>query len=131
MSEPGAGSDAIGSMATRAVRRGDHYVLNGTKLWITNGPVADVVLVYAKTSPEKGNQGVSAFLVEKGMAGFSVGKKQDKSARRTSPTLEPRNPRTPDAMRAPLAARVHPQSPRLLPRVNLPLGPFGVQRACV
>jgi len=88
MSEPGAGSDAIGSMSTRATRNGDHYILNGTKLWITNGPVADVVLVYAKTAPERGNQGVSAFLVEKGMEGFSVGKKQDKMGFRGSPQSE-------------------------------------------
>ena len=79
MSEPGAGSDAIGSMAMRAVRDGDNYILNGTKLWITNGPVADVVLLYAKTAPEKGNQGVSAFLIEtKDLPGYSVGKKQNK-----------------------------------------------------
>ena len=70
LTEPGAGSDALGSMRTTAVRDGDHYVLNGTKLYITNGPVADVVLVYAKTAPEKGAHGISAFVVEKDFAGF-------------------------------------------------------------
>ena len=90
MSEPGAGSDAIGGMATRAVASADGstFTLNGTKLWITNGPVADVVLVYAKTTPKRGNQGVSAFLVERGLPGFSVGKKQDKMGFRGSPQSE-------------------------------------------
>lgn len=89
MSEPGAGSDAIGSMACRAELVGDKYVLNGNKLWITNGPVADVVLVYAKTDTSgTRNQGVSAFLVEKGMPGFSVGRKQDKMGFRGSPQSE-------------------------------------------
>jgi len=89
MSEPGAGSDAIGSMAMRAVKDGDHYVLNGTKLWITNGPVADVVLCYTKTAPEKGNQGVTAFLIEtKDLEGYSVGRKQNKMGFRGSPQSE-------------------------------------------
>src|SRR5258706_15178608 len=70
LTEPGAGSDALGSMRTTARRDGDHYVLNGTKLFITNGPIADVILVYAKTNPERGAQGISAFLVEKGFRGF-------------------------------------------------------------
>ncbi|MFX8266476.1 acyl-CoA dehydrogenase family protein, partial [Acinetobacter baumannii] len=65
LTEPGAGSDALGSMRTTARRDGDHYVLNGQKLYITNGPVADVLLVYAKTAPEKGAHGISAFIVEK------------------------------------------------------------------
>lgn len=89
MSEPGAGSDAIGSMSTRAVRDGDEYVLNGTKLWITNGPVADIVLVYAKTAPEAGGRGVSAFVLEtRELQGFSVGRKQDKMGFRGSPQSE-------------------------------------------
>jgi isovaleryl-CoA dehydrogenase len=90
MSEPGAGSDAIGSMATRAVRDNcGNYVLNGTKLWITNGPVADVILLYAKTDPEKNTQGVSAFIIEtKDLKGFSVGKKQNKMGFRGSPQSE-------------------------------------------
>ncbi len=66
LTEPGAGSDALGSMATTARREGDNYILNGRKLYITNGPVADVLLVYAKTDKEAGAQGISAFIVEKG-----------------------------------------------------------------
>jgi isovaleryl-CoA dehydrogenase len=89
MSEPGAGSDAIGSMAMRAVKDGDRYILNGTKMWITNGPVADVILLYAKTNPEQNTQGVSAFLIEtKNLPGFSVGKKQNKMGFRGSPQSE-------------------------------------------
>ncbi len=88
MTEPGAGSDALGSMATTATRDGDDYVLNGRKLFITNGPVADVLLVYAKTAPEKRQKGISAFIVEKGYAGFSVAQKLDKMGWRGSPTGE-------------------------------------------
>ena len=88
LTEPGAGSDALGSMRTTAVRDGDHYVLNGTKLYITNGPVADVVLVYAKTAPEKGAHGISAFVVEKDFAGFRVAQKLEKMGFRGSPTGE-------------------------------------------
>jgi len=88
MSEPGAGSDALGSMATTATRCGDVYKLNGTKIWITNGPVADVLLVYAKTAPELGNRGISAFLVERGFEGFSVAQKLDKMGFRGSPLGE-------------------------------------------
>jgi isovaleryl-CoA dehydrogenase len=72
LTEPGAGSDAIGGMATTARRDGDHYLLTGRKLYITNGPIADVILVYAKTAPEQGARGISAFVVEKGFPGFSV-----------------------------------------------------------
>jgi isovaleryl-CoA dehydrogenase len=88
MTEPGAGSDALGAMRTTARREGDHYVLNGTKLFITNGPVADVILVYAKTAPERGAKGISAFIVEKGFKGFSVAQKLDKMGFRGSPTGE-------------------------------------------
>lgn len=88
MSEPGAGSDALGSMATKAVRDGDNYILNGTKIWITNGPVADVLLVYAKTDPERGNGGISAFIVESSFPGFSVAQKLDKMGFRGSPLGE-------------------------------------------
>ena len=69
MSEPGSGSD-VTSMKMRAEKKGDHYVLNGSKMWITNGPTADVLVVYAKTDVPNGK--ISAFLVEKGMKGFSV-----------------------------------------------------------
>ena len=88
MTEPGAGSDALGSMATTARREGDHYVLNGGKLFITNGPVADVLLVYAKTAPERGKRGISAFVVEKTFPGFSVAQKLDKMGLRGNPTGE-------------------------------------------
>ena len=88
MTEPGAGSDALGSMATRARRDGDNYILNGRKLYITNGPDADVILVYAKTTPERGPHGISAFLVERGFPGFGVDKKLDKMGYRGSPTGE-------------------------------------------
>jgi isovaleryl-CoA dehydrogenase len=88
LTEPGAGSDALGSMATTARRDGDHYVLNGRKLYITNGPVADVLLVYAKTDPSKGAKGISAFVVEKGTPGFQVAQKLDKMGFRGSTTAE-------------------------------------------
>ncbi len=87
MSEAGAGSDVV-SMATRADRRGDRYILNGTKMWITNAPHADVLLVYAKTDPKAGSRGISAFLIEKGMKGFSVSPKLDKLGMRGSDTAE-------------------------------------------
>src|SRR5579862_2137943 len=70
MSEPGAGSDVV-SMSTRAEKKGDGYVLNGSKMWITNGPVAETLVVYAKTDPSAGSRGITAFIIEKGMKGFS------------------------------------------------------------
>ena len=88
LTEPGAGSDALGSMSTTARRDGDHYVLNGRKLYITNGPVADIVLVYAKTDRAQGAKGISAFIVERGMAGFAVAQKLDKMGFRGSTTAE-------------------------------------------
>ena len=87
MSEPGAGSDVV-SMKLRADKRGDHYVLNGNKMWITNGPDADVLVVYAKTDVEAGAKGITAFLVEKGMKGFSTAQKLDKLGMRGSNTCE-------------------------------------------
>ena len=87
MSEPGAGSDVV-SMRLRADRRGDHYVLNGSKMWITNGPDADTLVVYAKTDPQAGPRGITAFLVEKGMTGFSTAQKLDKLGMRGSNTCE-------------------------------------------
>jgi isovaleryl-CoA dehydrogenase len=87
MSEPQAGSDVV-SMRLRADRRGDKYVLNGSKFWITNGPVADVIVVYAKTDPAAGPRGISAFIVEKQFKGFSIGKKLDKLGMRGSETGE-------------------------------------------
>ncbi|MFO0295503.1 MAG: isovaleryl-CoA dehydrogenase [Rhodospirillales bacterium] len=87
MSEPGAGSDVV-SMKLRAERKGERYVLNGTKFWITNGPDADVLVVYAKTDPEAGARGITAFLVEKGTKGFSCAQKLDKLGMRGSNTGE-------------------------------------------
>jgi len=87
MSEPGAGSDVVG-MRTRAERKGDRYVLNGSKTWITNGPDAEVLVVYAKTDPEAGSRGITAFLIEKGMPGFSTAQKLDKLGMRGSNTSE-------------------------------------------
>jgi len=87
MSEPGAGSDVI-SMKLKAEARGGYYLLNGTKMWITNGPDADTLVVYAKTEPELGARGVTAFLIEKGMKGFSIAQKLDKLGMRGSHTGE-------------------------------------------
>ncbi len=87
MSESEAGSDVV-AMRTRAVRKGDVYVLNGRKMWITNGPDADVLVVYAKTDPEAGKRGITAFIVEKGMEGFSTSPKLDKLGMRGSNTCE-------------------------------------------
>ena len=87
MSEPGAGSDVV-SMRLRAEKRGDRYVLNGTKMWITNGPDADTLVVYAKTDPDRQQHGITAFLIEKGMAGFSTAPKLDKLGMRGSNTGE-------------------------------------------
>ncbi|MFP6690354.1 MAG: isovaleryl-CoA dehydrogenase [Alphaproteobacteria bacterium] len=87
MSEPGAGSDVIG-MTTRAEKKDGRYVLNGSKMWITNGPDSEVLVVYAKTDPEAGSRGITAFLIEKGMAGFSTARKLDKLGMRGSNTCE-------------------------------------------
>jgi isovaleryl-CoA dehydrogenase len=87
MSEPGAGSDVV-SMRTRAEKKGDRYVINGGKMWITNGPVADTLVVYAKTDPDAGPRGITAFIIEKGMKGFSTAQKLDKLGMRGSDTCE-------------------------------------------
>ena len=87
MSEPGAGSDVV-SMRLRADRRGDHFVLNGSKMWITNGPDADTLVVYAKTDSAAGPRGITAFLIEKGMKGFTTAQKLDKLGMRGSNTCE-------------------------------------------
>ena len=87
MSEPNAGSDVV-SMRLRAEKHGDRYVLNGTKMWITNGPNADVLVIYAKTDPAAGSRGITAFLVEKGFKGFSTSPKLDKLGMRGSNTCE-------------------------------------------
>jgi isovaleryl-CoA dehydrogenase len=87
MSEPGSGSDVV-SMRLRADRKADSYVLNGNKMWITNGPDADTLVVYAKTDPQAGPRGITAFLIEKGMRGFSTAQKLDKLGMRGSNTCE-------------------------------------------
>ncbi|HXX86129.1 MAG TPA: isovaleryl-CoA dehydrogenase [Casimicrobiaceae bacterium] len=87
MSEPGSGSDVV-SMRTRADRKGDRFVLNGSKMWITNGPDADTLVIYAKTDMQAGPRGITAFLVEKGMKGFSTAQKLDKLGMRGSNTCE-------------------------------------------
>tara|TARA_Y100000588_G_scaffold390097_1_gene494563 strand:+ start:1962 stop:3119 length:1158 start_codon:yes stop_codon:yes gene_type:complete len=87
MSEVGAGSDVVG-MKTSALKKGDKYLLNGSKMWITNGPDADTLVVYAKTNPEAQKRGITAFLVEKGMNGFSTSPKLDKMGMRGSNTCE-------------------------------------------
>jgi len=87
MSEPNSGSD-VTSMQLRAVKKGDRYILNGTKMWITNSPHADVLVVYAKTNPDLGYKGISTFIIEKGFKGFSVAQKLDKFGVRGSETGE-------------------------------------------
>ncbi len=87
MSEPNAGSDVV-SMRTRADRQGDRYILNGSKMWITNGPLAETLVVYAKTDPTAGSRGMTAFIVEKGFKGFSTAQKLDKLGMRGSDTGE-------------------------------------------
>jgi isovaleryl-CoA dehydrogenase len=87
MSEPGSGSDVV-SMKTRAEKKGDRYIINGSKMWITNGPVAETLVVYAKTDPNAGPRGITAFLIEKGMKGFSTHQKLDKLGMRGSDTCE-------------------------------------------
>ncbi len=89
MSEPGAGSDVVGSMACRAEKRGDVWVANGSKMWITNGPDAEVLVVYMRTAPrDRGSRCMTAFIVEKGMPGFSTAQKLDKLGMRGSSTCE-------------------------------------------
>ncbi|MES0881711.1 isovaleryl-CoA dehydrogenase [Roseibium sp. SCP14] len=87
MSEPGAGSDVV-SMKLRAEKKGDRYILNGSKMWITNGPSADTMIIYAKTDPDAGPKGITAFLVERDFPGFSVAQKLDKLGMRGSETGE-------------------------------------------
>ena len=87
MSEPGAGSDVV-SMRTRAVKKGDRYILNGSKMWITNGPIAETLIVYAKTDPKAGSRGMTAFIIEKDFKGFSTAQKLDKLGMRGSDTGE-------------------------------------------
>jgi len=88
ITEAGAGSDALGGMRTTAVKQGDKYILNGSKMFITNGTIADIMLIYVKTAPELGAKGISAFIVEKDFPGFSVSRKIKKAGMNGSPTAE-------------------------------------------
>jgi isovaleryl-CoA dehydrogenase len=134
MSEPGAGSDVVG-MRTRADKRGDRYILNGSKMWITNGPDADVIVVYAKTDPQAGPRGITAFLVEKRFAGFSTAQKLDKLGMRGSNTCELvfTDCEVPEEN---VLGRVN-QGTRVLmsgldyERAVLAAGPLGIMRACM
>ncbi|GAK32293.1 isovaleryl-CoA dehydrogenase [Iodidimonas nitroreducens] len=134
MSEPGAGSDVV-SMKTRAVKHNDGYVITGNKMWITNGPDADVLLVYAKTEPEAGSKGISAFLVEKDTPGFTTAQKLDKLGMRGSNTCE----LVFDGAKIGLDQLVGEENKgvRVLmsgldyERVVLAAGPLGIMRACL
>jgi isovaleryl-CoA dehydrogenase len=134
MSEPGAGSDVIG-MRTRAEKRGDHYVLNGSKMWITNGPTADVIVVYATLDPELGARGVTAFIVERDAPGFTTAQKLDKLGMRGSDTCE----LVFENCKVPAANLLHKEgggaevlmSGLDYERVVLAGGPLGIMRACL
>lgn len=134
MSEPGAGSDVIG-MNTRAEKRGDKYVLNGNKMWITNGPTADTLVVYATVDPELGARGVTAFIIERGMKGFSTAQKLDKLGMRGSDTCE----LVFQDCEVPAANVLHKEgmgaqvlmSGLDYERVVLAGGPLGIMRACM
>lgn len=134
MSESSAGSDVI-SMKLRAVRDGDHYILNGSKMWITNGPDADVVIVYAKTEPDRAAHGISAFIVEGSFAGFSRAQKLDKLGMRGSNTCELLF----QDCRVPVANRLGPLNGGVgvlmsgldYERVVLAAGPVGIMAACL
>lgn len=134
MSEPEAGSDVV-SMRLKAIRRNDRYILNGRKMWITNGPDAHVLIVYAKTDPEAGPRGITAFLVERGMKGFAAGRRIDKLGMRGSNTSE----LIFEDCEVPFENRMgeEGQGVRILmsgldyERVVLAAGPLGIMRACL
>jgi len=134
MSEPGAGSDVVG-MNTKAEKRGDKYVLNGNKMWITNGPTADTVIVYATLDPELGARGLTAFIIERGMKGFSSAQKLDKLGMRGSDTCE----LVFQDCEVPVANVLHKEgmgaqvlmSGLDYERVVLAGGPLGIMRACM
>jgi len=134
MSEPNAGSDVV-SMQLRAVEDGDEFVLNGNKMWITNGPGADVLVVYATVDPGAGSKGITAFLIEPGMAGFSTGNKLDKLGMRGSDTAELifndcRVPKTQVLGGVGQGVRIL-MSGLDYERVVLSGGPLGIMRACM
>jgi len=134
MSEPGSGSDVIG-MRARAQRQGNDFVLNGSKMWITNGPEADVAVVYATSDPTAGPRGISAFIVEKGMPGYTTAQKLDKLGMRGSDTSE----LVFQDCRVPAANVLHKvgEGARVLmsgldyERVVLAGGPLGIMQACL
>jgi isovaleryl-CoA dehydrogenase len=134
MSEPEAGSDVVG-MRSKAELQGDHYVLDGRKMWITNGPAADVIVVYAKTDAPSGKPGITAFIIEKGFAGFGTAQKLDKLGMRGSDTCE----LVFDACRVPLENVLHQvghgvqvlMSGLDYERVVLSGGPLGIMQACL
>jgi isovaleryl-CoA dehydrogenase len=134
MSEPGAGSDVVG-MQCRAEKRGDKYVLNGNKMWITNGTIADTVIIYATLDPELGARGVTAFIVERGMKGFSSAQKLDKLGMRGSDTCE----LVFQDCEVPAANLLHKEgmgaqvlmSGLDYERVVLAGGPLGIMRSCM
>ncbi len=134
MSEPGAGSDVV-SMKTRAEKRGDRYVLNGNKMWITNGPHAETLIVYAKTDPAAGSRGLTAFIIEKGMKGFSTSPKLDKLGMRGSDTCELvfQNCEVPeDNVLGAVGRGVNVLMSGLdYERVVLAAGPLGIMQACL
>ncbi len=134
MSEPGAGSDVV-SMRTSAVKKGDRYVLNGTKMWITNGPDADTLVIYAKTDPAAGSRGMTAFIVEKTFPGFSTGKKLDKLGMRGSNTAELifQDCEVPeDNVLGPVGRGVNVLMSGLdYERAVLAAGPLGIMQACM
>jgi isovaleryl-CoA dehydrogenase len=134
MSESGAGSDVI-SMKLRAERRNDRYILNGSKMWITNGPDAHVLVVYAKTDPEAGAKGITAFIIERGMKGFSSSPKLDKLGMRGSNTSE----LVFESCEVPFDNRMGEEGEGVrilmsgldLERVVLAAGPLGIMAACM
>ena len=133
MSEPGAGSDVV-SMRTRAEWRGDRFVLNGSKMWITNGPVAETLVVYAKTDPNAGPRGITAFLIEKGFAG-STAQKLDKLGMRGSDTCELRS-RICEPPQENVLGKLNDGVKVLMSgldyeRVVLSAGPLGIMQACM
>ena len=134
MSETGAGSDVV-SMQLRAEPQGDHYVLNGSKMWITNGPEADVLVVYGKSHPDLGAKGITAFLVEKGMPGFTTAQKLDKLGMRGSQTCELvfENCKVPakNVLGPPDRGVKVLMSGLDYERVVLAAGPLGILRACL
>ncbi len=134
MSEPGAGSDVV-SMRLRADKKGDRYILNGNKFWITNGPDADVLVVYAKTVPDAGPRGITAFIIEKGFKGFSTAQKLDKLGMRGSNTCELvfEDCEVPEEnVLGPLNEGVRVLMSGLdFERVVLSAGPLGIMQACM